>query len=199
MPVAAGITNRIHCPSVLSCMFSLWEHCSGFIFLYCALLNSHADIHSAFKRISSPSSLAHTLSPKSSISGFKGAVSRYEPASPSPTPSQINANLAQFPPSSANSEAIHYQIIEDTAPPLDQINGTIALYKAILQYHQSHPELSEFMEACTGDLMISITAMSNANVAKPLPITNREYNHIAHLTYVSAFMDKIAPYLNDAI
>ena len=55
------------------------------------------------------------------------------------------------------------------------------------------------MEACTGDLMISITAMSNANVAKPLPITNREYNHIAHLTYVSTFMDKIAPYLDDAV
>ena len=53
------------------------------------------------------------------------------------------------------------------------------------------------MEAFTGDLMILITAMSNADATHPLPITNGEYNHIAHLTYVSAFTDKIEPYLED--
>ena len=89
--------------------------------------------------------------------------------------------------------------MEATAPPPDQINGTIALCKAILRYHQSNPELSEFMEACTGDLIISIIAMSNADATHPLPITNGEYNRIAHLTYVSAFIDKIKPYLEDAV
>ena len=135
------------------------------------------------------------------MSGFEGAVSCYEntSASPSPTPSQIDADLTRFPPSPADSEIVRAQIIEATEPPPDQINGTIALCKAILRYRQAHPELSEFMEACTGDLMISITAMSNAEVGRPLPITNGEYNRIAHLTYVSAFTDKIAPYLEDAI
>ena len=89
--------------------------------------------------------------------------------------------------------------MEATAPPPDQINGTITLCKAILHYRQAHPELSEFMEACTGDLMISITAMSNADATRPLPITNGKYNRIAHLTYVSAFTDKIKPYLEDAV
>ena len=46
------------------------------------------------ERISGPSGLAHTLSPQSSMSGFEGAVSCYEPAFPSPTPFQIDANLA---------------------------------------------------------------------------------------------------------
>ena len=153
------------------------------------------------ERISGPSNLAHTPSPQSSMSGFEGAVSRYKDttASPSPTPSQIDEDLACFPPSPADSEVVHTQIIEATEPPPDQINGTIALCKAILRYRQAHPELSEFMEACTGDLMISITAMSNADVSRPLPITNSEYNRIAHLTYVSAFTDKIEPYLKDAV
>ena len=52
---------------------------------------------------------------------------------------------------------------------------------------------------CIGNLMISITVMSNADVTHPLPITNGKYNCIAHLTYVSAFMDKIEPYLEDAV
>ena len=70
------------------------------------------------------------------MSGFEGVVSRYEDASasPSPTPSQINADLACFPPSPADSEAVRYQVMEATTPPLDQINGTIALCKAILCY-----------------------------------------------------------------
>ena len=55
------------------------------------------------------------------------------------------------------------------------------------------------MEACTGDLIISITAMSNADATRPLPITNSEYNCIAHLMYMSAFTDKIKPYLEDAV
>ena len=153
------------------------------------------------ERISGPSGLAHTPSPQSSMSGFEGAVSRYEDAStsPSPTPSEIEADLTRFPPSPADSEVVRTQIIEATTPPPDQINGTIALCKAILRYRQAHPELSEFMEACTGDLMISITAMSNADVNRPLPITNGEYNRIVHLTYVSAFTDKIEPYLEDAV
>ena len=133
------------------------------------------------------------------MSGFEGAVNHYETNSPSPTPSQIDADLAHFPPSPADSEVVRYQIMEATAPPPDQINSTIVLCKAILQYCQRNPELSEFMEACTGDLMISITAMSNADVTRPLPITNGKYNCIAHLTYVSAFTDKIEPYLEDTI
>ena len=151
------------------------------------------------ERISGPSSLAHTPSPQSSMSGFEGAVIHYESNSPSPTPSQIDTDLACFPPSLADSEVVHYQVMEATTPPPDQINGTIALCKAILRYRQVHPKLSEFMEACTGDLMISITAMSNADATRPLPIANGEYNRIAHLTYVSAFTDKIEPYLEDAI
>ena len=135
------------------------------------------------------------------MSGFEGAVSHYEDASasPSPTPSQIDADLARFPPSPADSEVVRHEIMEATASPPDQINGTITLCKAILCYQQAHPELSEFMEACTGDLMISVTAISNADTAHPLPITNGKYNRIAHLTYVSAFTDKIKPYLKDAV
>ena len=153
------------------------------------------------ERISGPSGLAHTPSPQSSMSGFEGAVSCYEDASasPSPTPSQIDADLAHFPPSPADSEVVRHEIMEATASLPDQINGTIALCKAILRYRQAHPELSEFMEACTGDLMISVTAMSNADATHPLPITNGKYNHIAHLTYVFTFTDKIKPYLKDAV
>ena len=138
------------------------------------------------ERISGPSGLARTPSPQSSMSGFEGVVSRYKDASasPSPTPSQIDEDLSRFPPSPADSEVIRYQVMEATNPPLDQISSTIALCKAILRYRQAHPELSEFMEACTDDLMISITAMSNADVTRPLPITNSEYNRI-----VTAYFD----------
>ena len=151
------------------------------------------------ERISSPSGLVHTPSPQSSMSGFKGAISCYEPASPSPTPSQIDANLGCFPVSPPDSKVICYQIMEDTAPPPDQINSTITLCWAILCYRQSHPKLSEFIEACTVDLMVSITAMSDADVTHPLPITNGKYNCITHLTYMSTFTDKIAPYLDNTI
>ena len=70
------------------------------------------------------------------MSGFEGAVSCYEDASasPSPTPSQIDADLAHFPPSPADSEVVRHEIMEATALPPDQINGTIALCKAILCY-----------------------------------------------------------------
>ena len=126
-------------------------------------------------------------------------VSCYEPASPSPTPFQNNDNLAQFPVSPPDSEVVHHQIIEDMALPPDQINGTAALCQAILHYQQSYLELLEFMEACMGDLMISIMAMSDTDTTCPLSITNGKYNCIAHLTYISAFIDKIEPYLKDAV
>ena len=50
-----------------------------------------------------------------------------------------------------------------------------------------------------GDLMISIMAMSDTDTTCPLSITNGKYNCIAHLTYISAFIDKIEPYLKDAV
>ena len=42
---------------------------------------------------------------------------------------------------------------------------------------------------------MSIRAMANHNDSIPLPITNQEYNRIAHLTYISSFTDAIEPYL----
>ena len=50
-----------------------------------------------------------------------------------------------------------------------------------------------------GDLMISIMAMSDTDTTCPLSITNGKYNCIAHLTYISAFIDKIEPCLKDAV
>ena len=40
-----------------------------------------------------------------------------------------------------------------------------------------------------------IKAMAEHNKSVPLPITHQEYNHIAHLTYISSFTDTIEPYL----
>jgi hypothetical protein len=47
--------------------------------------------------------------------------------------------------------------------------------------------------------MVSVTAMANVKVTDPLPITNGEYNAIAHLSYISAFTNCIKPYISESL
>jgi hypothetical protein len=116
---------------------------------------------------------------------------------PSPTPSEIEEDLACFSPSPPNLVAeIQHKITEAIAPPPTQINGMITLCHAILWYQQSHPELSEAMKEWTDQLMVPIQAISEHSIDLPLPITLSEYNAITHLTYITAFTDHIEPYID---
>jgi hypothetical protein len=66
---------------------------------------------------------------------------------PSPTPLEIEEDLAYFPPSPPDTVAeIQHEIMEAISPPPTQINGTITLCHAILRYQQTHPELSDEMK-----------------------------------------------------
>ena len=47
--------------------------------------------------------------------------------------------------------------------------------------------------------MVPIQAMKETNSTLPLPITNVEYSRIVHLTYISAFTDKIEEYIDLAM
>ena len=55
------------------------------------------------------------------------------------------------------------------------------------------------MNAWTDDIMVPILAMKETNSSLPLPITNAGYNRIVHLTYISAFTDKIKEYIDLAM
>jgi hypothetical protein len=124
------------------------------------------------------------------------------PASePSPTPSEIDRDLAQFPPSPPEStaEAQHVEL-KAALPPNEQINGTITLCQAIRRYRvMSNGSPSPIMMRCTDHLMIPIETMAEHRASLPLPITIGEYNAIAHLIYISAFTDLIEPYLAHAV
>ena len=148
-------------------------------------------------RISGPEGQENTPSPQSSLSGFEGAVSRYTPhhsPTPTSTPSEVEADLTRFPPSPPESDTLQVEILESTHPPCSQIDTTVALCKAIFYYKRDHPD-NEQMNAWTDDIMVPILAMKETNSTLPLPITNAEYNHIVHLTYISAFTDKIEEYM----
>ena len=153
------------------------------------------------ERISSPEGQESTPSPQSSLSGFKGAVSRYTPhhsPTPTSTPSEVEADLARFPPSPPESNNLQVEIQESTHPPHSQIDATVALCKAIFYYKRDHPD-NEQMNAWTNDIMVPILAMKETNSTLPLPITNVEYNRIVHLTYISTFTDKIEEYIDLAM
>ena len=153
------------------------------------------------ERISGPEGQENTPSPQSSLSGFEGAVSRYTPhhsPMPTPTPSEVEADLARFPPSPPKSATLQAEITESTHPPRSQLDATVALCKAIFYYKRDHPD-NEQMNAWTDDIMVPILAMKETNSTLPLPITNAEYNRIVHLTYISAFTDKIEEYIDLAM
>ena len=150
------------------------------------------------KRISGPEGQESTPSPQSSLLGFEGAVSRYtlhHSPTPTPTLSEVEADLAHFPPSPPESNTLQAEILESTHPPRSQIDATVALCKAIFYYKRDHPD-NEEMNVWTNDIMIPILAMKDTNSTLPLPITNAEYNRIVHLTYISAFTDKIEEYMD---
>jgi hypothetical protein len=67
----------------------------------------------------------------SSMSGLEGTLQRATP-SPSPTPLEIDEDLACFP--HTPSDSVHYEITEAIFSPKDQINRTIILCHAILRY-----------------------------------------------------------------
>jgi hypothetical protein len=117
------------------------------------------------------------------------------PKEPSPTPSEIDRDLALFPPSPPESEEIQHIEYKAALPQPDQINGTIALCWAICCYWVMNMNLSPIMMGSTNDLMTPIAAMAEHQASLPLPITVSEYNAIAHLTYISAFTDLVEPYL----
>jgi hypothetical protein len=121
------------------------------------------------------------------------------PAEPSPTPSEIDRDLARFPPSPPESEEIQHVEFEATVPPREQINGIIALCQAIHRYQVMNNPLSPIMTRSTNALMIPIETMAEHQASLPLPVTIGEYNAIAHLTYISAFTDLIEPYLADMV
>ena len=55
------------------------------------------------------------------------------------------------------------------------------------------------MNTWMDNIMVPILAMKETNSSLPLPITNAEYNRIVHLTYISAFTDKIEEYIDLAM
>ena len=65
-------------------------------------------------------------------------------------------------------------------------------------YKRDHPDNMD-MNTWTHDLIVPIMAMKETNSTLPLPITNAEYNCIVHLTYISAFTDKIENYIDLAM
>ena len=151
------------------------------------------------KRISRPEGQENMPSPQSSLLGFKGTVSCYTPHhSPTPTPSEVEADLAHFPPSPPESNTLQAEILEATHPPRAQIDTIVALCKAIFYYKRDHPDNME-MNAWTDNIMVPILAMKEPNSSLPLPITNAEYNCIVHLMYISAFTDKIKEYIDLAM
>ena len=153
------------------------------------------------KRKSGPEGQENTPSPQSSLSGFEGAVSCYTPyhsPTPTPTPSEVKADLACFPPSPPESNTLQAEILEATHPPHTQIDATVALCKASIYYKRDHPDNME-MNTWTDDIMVPILAIKETNSTLPLPITNAEYNRIVHLTYISAFTDKIKEYIDLAM
>jgi hypothetical protein len=131
------------------------------------------------------------------MSGPEGEL--VPPPEPSPTPSEIERDLARFPPSPPESEDIQHVEYESTAPQIDQIRGTIALCRAIRRYQAMSDNLSPIMTRSTDNLMIPINAMAEHQADHPLPVTVGKYNAIAHLTYISAFTDLIEPYLAHAV
>jgi hypothetical protein len=137
------------------------------------------------------------VSTSSSMSGPEGEL--LPPSEPSPTPSEVERDLARFPPSPPESEATQHIEYEAITPQIDQIRGTIALCQAIRRYRAMNVDLSPIMTRSTNNLMIPITAMAEHQANRPLPITVSKYNAIAHLTYISAFTDLIEPYLACAV
>jgi hypothetical protein len=133
----------------------------------------------------------------SSMSGLEGELPPL--AEPSPTPSEIDRDLACFPPSPLESEEIQHNELESAVPPREQINGTIALCRAIHHYRVMNNPLSPIMTRSTNNLMIPIETMAEHQASLPLPITVEEYNTITHLTYILAFTDLIEPYLAHAV
>jgi hypothetical protein len=131
------------------------------------------------------------------MSGPEGEL--LPPSEPSPTPSEVERDLARFPSSPPESEATQNIEYEATTPHIDQIRGTITLCRAIRRYRAMNVNLSPIMTRSTNNLMIPITTMAEHQADRPLPITVGEYNAIAHLTYISAFTDLIEPYLAHAV
>jgi hypothetical protein len=131
------------------------------------------------------------------MSGLEGDV--LPSPEPSPTPSEIDRDLARFPPSPPESEEIQHVELEVAIPPIEQINGTIALCRAIRRYRAMNNPLPPIMMRSTNHLMNPIETMAEHSANLPLPITVGEYNAIAHLTYVSAFTDLIEPYLAQVV
>jgi hypothetical protein len=132
-------------------------------------------------------------STRSSMSGPEGDL--LPTSEPSPTPSEVNRDLARFPPSPPESENAQHIEYEVAMPQESQIKGTIALCRAIRRYQAMNTTHSPIMMRCTANIMIPITTMAEHQVGMALPITVAEYNAIAHLTYISAFTDLIEPYL----
>jgi hypothetical protein len=76
-----------------------------------------------------PMEMDRASSMGSSMSGPEGDL--LPPPEPSPTPTEIDRDLARFPPSPPESEEIQHVELESSIPPREQINGTIALCRAI--------------------------------------------------------------------
>ena len=156
------------------------------------VLRSKRDPRPLIERISGLEGQETTPSPHSSLSAFKGDVHQEKAT---PTPSEIKEDLSCFPPSPPEIEGVRVIVFEAANPSQSQINATIALCKAIISYKVANPEANDHVYVVTEVLNTFIKAMAEHDVSVPLPITHQEYNHIAHLTYISSFTDDIAPYL----
>ena len=58
----------------------------------------------------------------------------------------------------------------------------------------ANPDAADHVYVVTEDLETFIQAMAEHDGSIPLPITHREYNRIAHLTYIPSFTDCVDPY-----
>jgi hypothetical protein len=80
----------------------------------------------------------------SSMSGPEGSL--LLPSEPSPTPSEIDRDLARFPPSPPESEETHHDEYEATLPREEQIKATITLCQAIHRYQVMNMVQSPIVE-----------------------------------------------------
>ena len=154
-------------------------------------LRSERDPRPLIERIGELGEPEITPSPCSSLSALEGDV-RQEKADP--TPSEIEEDLSHFPPSPPEIEGVRISVFEAVYPPQSQINDTIALCKAISSYKAANAEAADHIYVVTEGLETFIQAMAEHDGSVPLPITHREYNRIAHLTYIPSFTDLIDPY-----
>ena len=135
------------------------------------------------------------MHPRTLLERISGASKPESVTSHSPAAEGDTDDKVSSPPHSYEIEGVKVDLYEAEHPPLHQINATINLCRAIIKYKEDNPEADDHVSVVTEDLGTFIRAMAKHDSSVPLPITHREFNRIAHLTYITSFTDAIEPYI----